>query len=265
MNPNNLTKGLYSIRAVLIPALVGVLSVPSAFSTIVFQDNFKNYTDDASLTAVWPRASGTETSIFLTPDPSDASNQTIQQTTAAGRLRHVVEGGIVPTAVEPTISYSFDLYDPNPIAGGRVFAELRSSATANGLLGAGIYNSATYGTYDATKYMARTIDEAGVSKWMSLDTPRSQGWHNFRFELNGNRADLYVDNVLEPKFGEVGYAGGSYDWVHVGSALSAGSGAILTGAFFDNVNVSIVPEPPVVTLGLLGLGALLGITWLRRR
>jgi hypothetical protein len=251
-------KGTYSLRTTLIAAMVGVLSVPNAFSTIVFQDDFQGYADDAALQSVWSRVSGTSSSIFLTGDPMNAANYAIQQTTAAGRLRYVINGGVVPTTQEPTITFSFDLYDSNGgTANGRVYGELRNSAVANGLLAAGIYNSVNVGVLDTTKYQARSVDGG---QWIQLEAARSVGWHNFRFEITGNQADLYVDNALQPSFTDRAAGNVSYDWINMGSGLSGNSSAL-----FDNVTVSTVPEPSVVALSMIGLGAVLGRIWLRRR
>jgi hypothetical protein len=247
------------IRTTLIAVVASILSVPSAFSTTIFYDNFDGYPDDASLTAVWTRVSGTSSSIFLAPSPSDASDQTVTQTSAAGRLRLVIPGGIVPTATEPVINFSFDLYDTTGgTNSGRVYGEIRNSASASGLLAAGLYNVATIGIFDQSRYQARTIDGGG---WIQLAALRTVGWHNFRFEIIGNRASLYVDNLLEPNFTNVAAGSATYDWVHIGSGLTG-----LTSAFFDNLNVAItpIPEPEAYAMLLAGFG-LLGFAARRRK
>ena len=228
--------------------LIGVLATQAASGQILFSDNFNSYTDDTSLLTSWSRVSGTTASIFLTPDPVNSGNQTIEQTTAAGRLRHVVSG-VVPTASSP-LSFSFDFYDPNGgTASGRVFGEIRNSASATGLFAAGVYNSVNLGTLDITKYQARALDSGG---WIQLSTARSVGWHNFRFEIGGNTASLYIDNILVPEFASLTYAGNvTYDWLHIGSALTGS-----TEGYFDNVTLSIVPEPSAAALALIGLGIL---------
>ena len=255
MNTNFFTYFL-SLRVTKIVAVAGVLCSSCAFSQTIFSDNFQGYTDEASLLATWSRVTGTSTTMFLAPDPLDPANQTIQQTTAAGRLRHVIPG-IIPTDASP-LSFSFDFFDSNGgTANGRIYGEFRNSAGASGLLAAGVYNSVNIGTLDITRYQARSVDGGG---WIQLSTPRSVGWHNFRFEIFGTSVNLFVDNVLEPDFtGRANSANIAYDWAHLGSGLTGN-----TLGYFDNVNVSIIPEPSALALGLLGSGAFL-VRKLRRR
>jgi len=245
-----------SLRAMMIVAIAGVLCAPCTYSQTIFSDNFQSYTDDASLLTVWSRPSGTSTTMFLAPDPLDPANQSIEQTTAAGRLRYAFPGTI-PTDASP-LSFSFDFYDSNGgTANGRIYGEFRNSAVANGLLAAGVYNSVNVGTLDITRYQARSIDSGG---WVQLSSPRSIGWHNFRFEISGTSVNLFVDNVLDPAFtGRLNSANIAYDWVNLGSALSGN-----TLGYFDNVNVSVIPEPSTLALGLFGAGAFL-VRNLRRR
>ena len=231
-----LRKWMRSLNATLLASFLSLLFASSAFSlTIVFQDNFDGYADDAALTVVWPRVSGTSSSIFLANDPINPANLSIEQTTAAGRLRHEISGGIVTTVAEPVIIFSFDLYDTNGgTSNGRVYGELRNSASPTGLLAAGIYNSVNVGTFDTSRYQARAISGGG---WIQLDAPRSVGWHNFRFEIIGNSADLYVDNVLDPHFTDQIAGGVVYDWINIGSGLTGN-----TAAYFDNVFVATNSE-----------------------
>lgn len=252
----NLVTGFFSFRATNIIVVAGVLCGPCALSQVIFSDNFQTYTDDASLLSSWSRASGTASSIFLTSDPLNPANQSIQQTTAAGRLRHVIPGTVASDA--NPLSFSFDFFDSGDgTVNGRIYAEIRNSAAVNGLLAAGVYNSVNVGTLDITRYQARSLDGGG---WIQLNAQRSIGWHNFRFEISGTSVDLFVDNVLDPAFTDrLNSANISYDWVHLGSALSGN-----TLGYFDNVNVSIIPEPSALALGLLGIGAFFARTQRRR-
>ena len=192
----------FTFSATLVIAALALSLAQSVLSQSLITDNFQSCKDDASLLATWTRVSGTDASIFLAADRINPANQTIQQTTAAGRLRQVFPG-VIPTASAP-LSLSFDLYDANGgTTSGRVFGEVRNSAAAAGLFAAGIYNSATVG-YDMTRYQARNVDNGG---WIELNTPRSVGWHNFRLEIGNNTASLYIDNVVDPQFNGISYSG----------------------------------------------------------
>jgi hypothetical protein len=249
-------RGQLQSLALALAGSLGIVLAQNASSQVIINDNFSSYTDDASLLATWARASGSSSTIFLSTDPGNAANPTIQQTTAAGRLRETITG-VVPTDANPLV-FSFDLYDPNGgSANGRVYSEVRNSAAATGLFAAGIYNSVNTGVLDITKFQARDVDSGG---WIQLAAPRSVGWHNFRFEISGTTADLYVDHVLDPNFTDRPYTGNvTYDWVHLGSALTGN-----TAAQFDNVYVAVVPEPSTVALLLLG-GLSLGLAVRARR
>lgn len=241
---------------VAVTALTTFVVAQSALGQVLFSDDFQSYANDPALLTTWARVSGTDGTIFLAPDPLNAANQSIQQTTAAGRLRHVMAGG-VSTAGNP-LSFSFDLYDTTgATTSGRVYGEIRNAAAATGLLAAGIYNAVNTGTFDVTRYQARNVDNGA---WIQLSALRSVGWHNFRFEILENTVSLYVDNVLQPEFAARTYSGNiTYDWLHLGSGLAGNS-----AAFFDNVSLAVVPEPSTLALGLLGIGALLGRRSLRR-
>jgi hypothetical protein len=237
--------------------LASVALVQSA-SAAIFADNFNSYANDTDLLAVWSRVTGTVGSIYLSPDPATGGTfgQGIQNTTATGRLRHVLDTPVTPTDSNP-ISLSFDLYDSNGGAtSGRGYVELRNSAAVTGLFAAGVYNSVNTGTLDTTKYQARNLDSGG---WIQLEAARSVGWHHFEFVIKGTTADLYVDGLLDPNFTGRTYSGGvAYDWVHVGSALTS----LMTTINYDNVSLSVVPEPSVATLALVGIGL---AVWRRRQ
>ncbi len=220
-------------------------------SQTVFSDNFNSYANDASLLTVWTRVTGTAADIGLAPDPDPANlfGQGIYESITAGRIRRVLPAGIAATDAAPLV-FAFDLYDVNGgTNSGRAYGELRNSATASGLFAAGIYNAVNTGTYDVTRYQARDLDSGG---WIQLAAARSIGWHHFEFTIRGTSVDLKVDGTLDPNFTGRTWGGGTlYDWINIGSGLSGNS-----GANFDNVSLSLVPEPSAIVLGLLGAAGL---------
>ncbi|MGI8965356.1 MAG: PEP-CTERM sorting domain-containing protein [Limisphaerales bacterium] len=240
--------------------LVSTSLIQHASAAVIFSDDFRSYADDAALTTVWARVSGTTNTIFLAPDPNVTRGQGIEQTTLAGRLRHVVTA-TTPTAAVP-LKYSFDFFDQGPPGttnGGRVYAELRNSAGAAGLFAGGMYSSVNPGIYDPLKYQARNLDNGG---WIQLNTSRTPGWHNFEFNIRATNVDLSIDGVVDPAFSNLSWGGGTaYDWMHLGSGLTGNS-----GANFDNVvlQTAPVPEPSTIAFGLIG-GAGLLFGFMRRR
>ncbi len=69
-----------------------------AASQIHLSDDFDSCPGDVALASVWSRVATSAGSLALAADPTIESNQVILQTTAAGRLRHVVEEGLPPAA-----------------------------------------------------------------------------------------------------------------------------------------------------------------------
>ena len=237
---------------------MGLAQCALAQTTVIFSDDFNSYANDAALTAVWPRVSGTSANIGLAPDPdiSGTHAQGIFQTSASnvGRLRHTLSSGVVPTDLAPIV-FSFDLYDPNGgTTSGRDYVELRNSAGTGGLFDAGIYNNTS------SSYQARNLDGGG---WIILATPRSTGWHTFEFDIRANTVDLRIDGAIDANFSNLSWSGGiSYDWINLGSALSSN----LT-ADYDNVYLAVVqvPEPSSAALCLLGGFGLAARVIVRRR
>jgi hypothetical protein len=232
----------------IVSLTVAVFSFDSS-AQIIFSDDFESYSSDSELTATWSRVSGTGTSILLAADPTNPSNQTIQQTTVAGRLRHVISG-VNPTDAAPLL-LSFDFYDSNGgTTSGRQYVEIRNSGVTGGLFDVGLINSVNTGTYAQGAYQARDIDNGN---WVQLGVARSVGWHHFELLIEGFSATLSIDGIVDPSFSDRAWNGGaSYDWLHIGSALTSN-----TDAYYDNISLAVVPEPSVyvAVFGALALGA----------
>ena len=206
----------------------------------VFSDDFQAYSNDAELQAVWTRTIGTPTSIYLSNNPNNPADNSVGEGVEGGRLTHTLDP--IPTAGN-TISFSFDFFDfYGGSHSGRSYGEIRQSGSANGLLAAGIYNAIDTGTYAQNRYQARSLDDGG---WIQLDAPRSQGWHNFKFEISGNQVNLFVDGVLDPQF--TGRALNSFDYEYDTINLGFGGGGN-TPTQFDNIDLAVVPEPGTYAL-----------------
>jgi MYXO-CTERM domain-containing protein len=236
-------------------------------------DDFESYADQAAFQAAWPSwASNGSSMSLLQGFGAGGSNQSVDgvapgnnQTWNYKQLNSLTD---YDGTDENPVVFEFDMYDDNPAAGGvRNFISLRAYQAADGsnpgmptvysqqgvapynikaILAAGLYNGAPCTT---DKYAARV----GLT-WLNTGVVRTQGWHHFKLVSKTASADVYVDGVLTNA--NVAYASGAaYSGMLLGSGLtSAGYDAV-----FDNVSVSVSPEP--VTLALLGMGALV----LRRR
>jgi hypothetical protein len=87
---------------------------------------------------------------------------------------------------------------------------------------------------------------------------------NIRLEFNTTGYDIYVEDTLELANAEYRTAFGSLDGIANLSFRGSGNAANnsnTAGAFYDNITITVIPEPATATLAMLGLGGLL----MRRR
>ena len=168
----------------------------------------------------------------------------------------------------PTLA-SWSIYDST---GSRAYGQVLAysgdgfaSGTLQNLFAIGKYNSVTMPgeTLDVTKYQGRVV--AGTSAgWFNLNASgapsRSTGWHKFDIErlADGTTYNFYVDGILSRTI--TGVTDFTWDSITIGSVAA---GTTAGDAFFDGVQVTVVPEPSTfaVIFGLLALGTGL----LRRR
>lgn len=234
------------------------LAQTAAGQTTIVSENFNGYANDAALTATWARVNGTATDIGLAadPDPANTHGQCIFEGTVASRLRYTLGSAVAPSA-QNSLVLAFDMYDVNGgTTSGRTYMEIRNSATTSGLFDAGIYNTIPApGVYVQGAYQARNLDNGG---WIQLSNVRSVGWHHFELTIAPNTASLTIDGNAVPELSNRAWNGGiSYDWLNLGSAVSS-----VTGAYFDNISLTLVPVPEPSTLALCVLG---GLTLVCRR
>lgn len=245
-------------------AICAVTTSAASAQTVIFSDNFDSYADQAAFNAIWP-VNGTATTMLSTTQ-SVSPTQSVQGLTTATRVATSFTA-TTPSATN-VVRFSVDFYDSNGTAAAyRQYAELDSTLTPSGngqLLALGLNNNIA-----SNSYMARVLGVDGgsgtVGAFFKLDgvgaPTRSTGWHNLAVEIGVNKLDFYVDGVLAKSLTPTSAAFPirAYDTVKLGSNLSAGQ-----AAYYDNVVVSVVPEPT----GILACGAVafgLGSLLRRRR
>ena len=94
---------------------------------------------------------------------------------------------------------------------------------------------------------------------------RSLGWHNLKTIITTpdgvtTNYQFFVDGTLAEKVSGIGAAGTlrSYDNIAIGSGLTNGG----VDAYFDNMNLQVIPAPEPGSIALLGIAAALSV---RRR
>jgi hypothetical protein len=266
--------------------LLVAASITPAQAAIILIDNFDGYADQAAFQTAWP-AIGTvaPTSGELSTAQASSSPQSIRNagTTTTGQMRNRRSFGDIPApAPGNPISWSFDFYDSAPtVSPARNFSNLQDGtapSATNQLVAMGLNNNQTLANSGGNYYMARILgysvvttadpdggpaeSVSGSGAFFKLNDfgvgLRSSGWHNLKVLIStddGLSTDyaFYVDGVLAEFVSNVGTAASirQYDNIAIGSGLSNAS----TEVFFDNMRLSVVPEPASLALvGLMGLG-----------
>jgi hypothetical protein len=253
----------------------------SSGQSIIF-DNFDGYANQAAFEAVWvPIASGSPSSGILSTEQALSLTNSIKiEATGITNNLHRNRRTFTETAASlfNPIVFSIDFYDVSA-AGipNRNYVNLQDGTApslTNQLVSLGLNNNQGVSASGGNYYMARILGFSPVAadpdggpdelvtapnQYFKLNDfgvgLRSTGWHNLKVIIStddGLSTDyaFYVDNVLAELVSNVGASGSvrSYDNLALGSGLSNG----VASAYFDNVSLSVVPEP--ASLGLLGLG-----------
>jgi hypothetical protein len=252
-------------------ALAATASIAaSAQAAVILSDNFDSYANQAAFEVVWPATVAGAPGLLSTDQANSAPNSVSipsNGSTATRRSRAT----FAETAFDQynDVVWSFDFYDTDIAQSPRQYANLHDSlapGATNQLVSMGMNNNQTTAANGGNLYMARILgytpeDTGGTSgSYFKLNdfagATRTVGWHNLKVIIgtdDGLSTDyaFYVDNVLVETVDNIGSAASirSYDNIVIGSGVSATS-----GAYYDNVSLSVVPEPTSVALiGLAGL------------
>jgi hypothetical protein len=220
-------------------------------ATILLQDNFDGYANQAAFVAAWPgAASGTLSSSvsFSSPNSINDSGVTAMRNTKA------IAAHSAPSAAAPII-YSFRFFDSNGAASAyRQSSDLvDGGASASGqIVGMGLSNNIA-----STFYMGRVQGAdggAGASAFFKLDaTPsntRTTGWHELRAVITNTTVDFYVDGN-PGKLGVTGFTARTFDTFRIGSNLTS-----TQSANYDDVTV--IQGAPSLGLSTTGVGTTQG-------
>jgi hypothetical protein len=256
--------------------LLGSVVVASAQTTI-FSDNFDGYADQAAFNAVWNVGLVGGGGILSTEQAFSPS-----QSIKAPGIATAYQSGHDITPVwglngQPLV-FSFRFYDATQANNLRQFATIRDTTPALAqLVAIGAYNDTTLTknrytglsvtAADLNTYYAARVPFAPGPNWFILNGPgaptRSTGWHELKAVFYDTTVDFFVDGVNSLSGLTTSYASAAgaitFDRVTVGSGLSSANGE----AYYDNVQVALIPEP--TTIALLGLGGLAFLAIHRRK
>ena len=248
-------------------AALCVLSACVANGATIFSEDFESYADTAALGGVWSLGDGTLDTVAGNPGQSLNHPGTAGSFTG-GNTNSYSFAQVQPGAGEKLI-FSADIYDDGASSNKRTTAGLRLAAGAN-IIEMGMYNSADHYSYRSILFgsgdpswvsFSGMVDDAG----QPMDNLPVAGWHTFTAEIYPFSIEFSLDLNGDGNINgtaTVPVAGGTdgFDIIRLGgpSDLSSAGG----GVNFDNISLTMVPEP--ATASLLGL-SLLSLVGVRRR
>jgi len=247
----------------LLSAAVAALFLPAiAGATTIVSEDFESYADTAALGGVWSLGDGTLDTTLGNPGQS-LSHPGTGASFGGGNTNTVSFAEVAPGPTQKLVFQS-DIFDDATSANKRTTAGLRLAAGAN-LVEMGLYNSPSHYAYRVVLFDSAApgaggwvafdnlVDDSGAP----IDNAPVEGWHTFTAEVSASEILFSLDlngdgNVNATAVEPITLnAAGGFDIVRLGgpSDLSSGGG----GVNFDNVSLTLVPEP---TSALLAAGAL---------
>jgi hypothetical protein len=238
---------------------------------VVFYDDFESGTLDN-----WTPTYGTPFTIANVNADPPGGIYSAHATSEASRMHHNLiadNGGLEVSGASSFTAYIYDgtMTRWHVQALGYSGTGLpNGGATPDGalsqLLAIGQYGAVTLPgeVYDGTKYQGRVVYGSSAG-WFNLNAPgapsRSPGWHKFTIERLADETTInfYVDDILSRTI--TGATPQSWDTVTMGY----GAGSLPGDAWFDGISVTVVPEPSLLGMWVLGGWALARSLTNRRR
>lgn len=257
------------MNRMLTAALAALLAPSLACATTIVSEDFESYADTTALGGTWTLGDGTLDSANGNPGQSLDHPGTGASFTAAN-ANTIGFAGVYPGPGE-TLIFQADIYDDANSNNERNSAGLRSAAGAN-IIEMGHYNNPSH-------YAIRTVLFAGGSDgaWVAfpnlvddLGAPLAaetavEGWHTYTAMITDSDVTFTLDlngdgNINGTHTATIAQnAAFEFDIIRLGGPSSLGSAN--GGVKFDNISLTLVPEPTSALLAALGLAGL----GLRRR
>lgn len=157
-------------------------------------------------------------------------------------------------------------YNTNSTTADYPFSQtLNSSTTIDRLsIGGAPYTKNTAGfpqTYNPSEYQARIVGSSlgyTTNGWINLPITRSVGWHEAEVLVGPanpdgtNPVSFYIDNLTSPLLTTTTVIGQGFSNIELGSGPDQSSSSTNAGAYFDDVTLTVIPEPASLTLFFLG-------------
>jgi hypothetical protein len=261
----------------ILACAVAILATPALSSAaLILSDDFESYADNAALGAVWTLSASPVPNMTALDTANGNPGQSMNFLGAgagvvAGSGNHAIRNftGVYPAANQ-TLIWEADIYDDGA-AGKRVSAGLRTGTGAN-IIEMGMYNDAA----TANGYAIRTVlfGPGSNGLWLpftgmvdDLGAPINNspvvGWHSYRADITNSNVtftlDLNSDGNVNGTITVPIFQNGTnlFNSVRLGgpSGLSSGTAAAPRPAKFDNISLTLIPEPTTALLAALGLAA----------
>lgn len=248
-------------------AVVAMSLAASAQAVTLFSDDFESYADTTAMNAVWNNG-GSATLDTAAGNPGQSMRHPGTSGSFSGENTNSVNVGPVAPVAGQVLTYTVDIFDDGTSSNKRTSAGLRHASPAENLIEMGMYNGGSHYAYrtilfgspnGGTNWQGFTsmVDDSGAS----IQNAPVEGWHRFSVDITDTTANFSLDlnsdgNINATASVPITITANGFDIIRLGgpSDLSSAGG----GVNFDNVSLSLIPEPAALALaccGLIGLAA----------